>query len=298
MICIYHNRDMDGFCSGAIVRKKYPEAVMIGYDYGEKFPWERIENNGPVIMVDVSLPIEEMRRLAVLCAPDGLTWIDHHKSAIETYDKFCVDSGESRTNRFLTPVLQIGVGACELAWNYLFMGKEIPLAVQLLSEYDVFSGQSDDVESRWMKEVLPFQYGIRLRCNSLKTFPAVGVFDEDAWGLDEIIAEGCIVLKYQKQYAELLCRGGAFECELLEHSAICLNGGYLNSLAFDSVYDEVKHDIMVLFFRESERWKVSLYTKKDWIDVSEIAKHFGGGGHKKAAGFTTTRIDKILPGCF
>lgn len=46
--------------------------------------------------------------------------------------------------------------------------------------------------------------------------------------------------------------------------------------------------IAILFKEESENnrqvWKVSIRSKFD-IDVSTIAKNFGGGGHKKAAGF-------------
>lgn len=41
--------------------------------------------------------------------------------------------------------------------------------------------------------------------------------------------------------------------------------------------------------------KGSLRTTKDLIDVSKIAKHFGGGGHKKAAGFTATdTIEEVI----
>ncbi len=36
---------------------------------------------------------------------------------------------------------------------------------------------------------------------------------------------------------------------------------------------------------ENSYTKVSLRAKNDHIDVSEISLKFGGGGHKKAAGF-------------
>lgn len=43
----------------------------------------------------------------------------------------------------------------------------------------------------------------------------------------------------------------------------------------------------ILFFETPEgSIRASLRTEKDDVDVSEIAKLFGGGGHKKAAGFT------------
>ena len=43
------------------------------------------------------------------------------------------------------------------------------------------------------------------------------------------------------------------------------------------------------FRREDGLWQFSLRSRKGF-DVSEIAKHYGGGGHAQAAGFTLTRL--------
>ncbi len=58
---------------------------------------------------------------------------------------------------------------------------------------------------------------------------------------------------------------------------------------------------IMLFIKETEDNKIkgSLRTNEDDVDVAKIAKKMGGGGHKKAAGFTTTGtieevIEKIL----
>lgn len=37
MYCFYHSKDLDGKCSGAIVKYKFPDCNMIGIDYGDKF---------------------------------------------------------------------------------------------------------------------------------------------------------------------------------------------------------------------------------------------------------------------
>jgi nanoRNase/pAp phosphatase (c-di-AMP/oligoRNAs hydrolase) len=47
---------------------------------------------------------------------------------------------------------------------------------------------------------------------------------------------------------------------------------------------------MMPFCFDGKQWTYSMYTLKD-INVSEIAKKYGGGGHKKAAGFQS---DKLL----
>jgi len=51
MYCIYHSRDNDGYCSGAIVKKKYPDVILIGYDYGQTIPFDQIKKNEPVIIL-------------------------------------------------------------------------------------------------------------------------------------------------------------------------------------------------------------------------------------------------------
>ena len=46
---------------------------------------------------------------------------------------------------------------------------------------------------------------------------------------------------------------------------------------------------MVVWYQQADgMFRVSLYTDRNDVDVSEIAKAYGGGGHKKAAGF---RVD-------
>ena len=49
---------------------------------------------------------------------------------------------------------------------------------------------------------------------------------------------------------------------------------------------------MIRFARlDNHKWDVSLYTGKENIHVGEIARLYGGGGHRGAAGF----IVDILP---
>jgi nanoRNase/pAp phosphatase (c-di-AMP/oligoRNAs hydrolase) len=49
----------------------------------------------------------------------------------------------------------------------------------------------------------------------------------------------------------------------------------------------VKCDYAVIWYwdHDMQQVKVSLRAHHDDADVSEIAKRFGGGGHRKAAGF-------------
>lgn len=278
MICIYHNKDLDGYCSGAIVKHKFPDAKLIGFDYGQELPMEEIPAGEPIIMVDVSLPMDKMAQLSNH-SNHHLTWIDHHISAINDF--------KSQNNIELggiAPVLENGISACEGAWKYLFPDEQMPTAVKLLGEYDTWRNQD---KKRWDEAIMPFQYGMRMICSSAETFPDYLFKDYEIITdnpVYSIIHTGKSILEYQKTQNERACRC-AFEIVFEGLRAICLNNGGANSQVFDSVYDESKHDIMIPFVFTGKHWTFSLYTTRKDIDCSVIAKSKGGGGHKQAAGF-------------
>jgi len=61
MKCFYHSADLDGHCSGAIVKLRHPNCEMWPIDYGDEFPWDKIRWNETIYMVDFSLePFEDM----------------------------------------------------------------------------------------------------------------------------------------------------------------------------------------------------------------------------------------------
>ena len=308
MICIYHNRDLDGYTSGAIVKKWHDslkfndytnnieksELKLIGYDYGQPIPYNQIPTGEKVIMIDVSLKMPDMYMLAKhIGSFQNFIWIDHHISAIKEYEKFMTEREEHYP--FLTAVLQDGIAACEVGWNYFFPDEKIPKAIQLLGEYDTW--RNNDKE-KWEKEILPFQFGMRLHCNSPETFPKELMYHsierEERKTIDYIINQGKTVLQYQAMINEAQCKKAAFEYDFNGYKAICLNGGGFNSDVFKTIYDESKHDIMMPFQFDGKQWTISLYTTKDDIDCSIIAKSKGGGGHKKAAGFQVKNIFSIF----
>jgi hypothetical protein len=285
MICIYHNRDLDGWCSASIVKLKYPEALLIGYDYGQPLP--SLPKGEPIIMVDISFDTDSM----VQTAKDSgwqLTWIDHHISAINNYKEF-IGEGES----FCVAVLENDIAACEGTWKYLFPKESIPLGVALLGKYDTWRNQ--DILS-WNQQILPFQFGMKALCNSPETFPEqiLTTTRNSEQFVHKITDGGRLIISYQNQINESQCRLNSFEFEFEGLKVICLNGGGFNSDVFKSVYDPNKHDIMMPFQFNGKFWTISLYTTKDEIDCSVLAKNKGGGGHKKAAGFQVKDINSFF----
>jgi oligoribonuclease NrnB/cAMP/cGMP phosphodiesterase (DHH superfamily) len=257
-------------CSGAIVKYKYPECELIGINYGQPFPWDTIGNGEIIFLVDFTLqPFSDMIVLNKMCE---LIWIDHHKTALEEAEKYKFKAGFAQKCR-------IGTAGCELTWEYLFPNDPIPTSVYLLGRYDVWD---HDVDSR----ILPFQYGIRrydTRPENQELWRSL--FEGEIEIIDDITYEGNTLLSYETEQNMRYAKSCAFEIDFEGYKAIVMNKGFTNSLAFDSVYDPEKHDIKIAFVRRKDYWTTSLYSDK--VDVSEICKLRGGGGHFSAGGFQT-----------
>lgn len=273
MKCFYHKADPDGKCSGAIVKMAHPDVQLIPYNYGDKFPWESIKPGEPVFMVDVSLQPEEMNRLNGI---SDLTWIDHHTSAISAIDP---DIGGLR---------RVGSAGCELTWEFLNGSEEVPLAVTYIGRYDVWD-KSD--EKLWKEKLVPLTMGLRGQNISPDNLP----FWENLFSKPEIIEKliqaGKVILGYQKEQSKSHGDESYYEGTFAGKKAIFGNAGR-GSESFEGFFDPAKHDLMVSYSHTKDKqWRVSLYSAK--VDVAELAKKYGGGGHKGASGFIAKDLSFI-----
>ena len=286
MKCFYHSADLDGKCSAAIVRRKYPGIELIGINYGDKFPWDSIAPREPVVMVDFSLqPFEEMLRLRELT--DALVWIDHHKTAMDdAVAHGWLTMGASDTGHTVHGKRRSGIGACVLAWEYLFPKEPVPRMVNLLGLYDVWDHSDPDT--------LRLQYGMRLEDTAPSSDIWSDVFIDNA---EDVIRNGHTVLKYEEMQNAIRARAMSFETEIDGLRCIAANQGLTNSKLFDGVFDPEKHDAMLCFSWRKGKYTVSLYTDKDGVDVGAVAKARGGGGHVGAAGFQCDELPAGLLPC-
>ena len=282
-IGIYHSRDFDGLTSAAIMKLKYPNIVLIGYDYGEPFDFNQLKDS-EVIMSDVSFSMPEMKKIFVL-TNGNFTWIDHHISAINEYEEYKKENPGLK----IETVLNTKFAACELTWHHLFPDLNLPLGVKLLGRYDVF----DKKDKKYFDEViLPFQYGMRYLSKDINDYPNYILINNNK--IDDIINIGKITYNFEIKQNEKTAKANSFEFNFDGLRAICLNSSNFSSLIFDSIYNPDKHDIMFRFNYNGKEWIVSLYSEKPNIDCSKYAKSYGGGGHKGAAGFQIKDINNIL----
>lgn len=279
MKCFYH-ADADGICAGYwvwVAHRTNKKEDYIKSEYGKPFPFEIIEPGEEVWMVDYSLDPSDMRIL--LSITSDVTWIDHHKTAIDKYHGFEFD---------IPGVRYDGIAGCMLTWWYtttrvdgegFYEGKtfDAPWFTKYIADYDVWKFEYG--ENTKLFQIAFTAHGFEPWSEEWDKFFDIKYYEND------LINAGREMQKYRDGWAKSVMEIG-FETKFEGHNcfAVCLPR--CNSQFFDSL--EKEYDILIPFYWNGEFWAVSLYSSK--VDVSKIATKHGGGGHKGAAGFQCKKI--------
>lgn len=291
MKCFYH-KDSDGKAAAYWVRRSIDDKVdraaccrpeeFFPITYGDPFPWQSIEKDELVWIVDYSIDPGAMARLLTITT--NVIWIDHHRTAIDKYDSW--DGPE------IDGVRVDGIAACMLTYLYTrrLRGGSIdlddcrlaPKWLRLIADYDTWT----------------FRYKEDTRCFET----AFGAYDfspcSELWSefegfhsndaVNDFINEGRAMLRWRDSWARSVMKLG-WEMEWEGHRCFLCNLPRCNSDFFKSMNGN-GYDILVPFYYDGQRdmWSVSLYSSK--VDVQAIAKRYGGGGHRGAAGFQTAKL--------
>ncbi len=267
-LCLYHKNCTDGLGAAWAVREFYKKAL-------DAFPqFQSIQYGDPlpdvagldVIIVDFSFSREvllEMNEQA-----NSLLVIDHHKTAeAELADLgFCIFDNSK--------------AGCILTWEYFFPKESPPELFWYLQDRDLWQWELDHSQE------------VNAALRSYKPF--FNVWDKfmTADAINILASEGSAILRYQKRQIEAAT---SREVELIDidgWKVPCINSTHLIS----EMGNELAQGwpFAALYFDTAGGKRVfSLRSTDDGEDVAEIAKKYGGGGHRNAAGFAVAR-PKIL----
>jgi len=115
---------------------------------------------------------------------------------------------------------------------------------------------------------------------------------EDDSVFDDAVKRGSYVLAYSKTVVKKICEK-AQKRQMNGHKVLVVNASHWISEIGARLAPDCDIALMWYWDHEDLMTKVSLRAFHDTVDVSEIAKNFGGGGHKKAAGFTLQKEKHI-----
>ena len=310
MKCFYHN-DNDGkaaaFCVHAWVGIKtkdgtleYSDNNFVPMDYNTPFPLGAIAKDEQVWIVDYSITPAEMK--ALLTITQDVTWIDHHKTAIEKYADF---------PHKIRGVRDTAEAGCTLAWKYIHWwtqrgngvidlsvteqeGLEIPLAIAAVGDRDIWAFKLGEISKLF--HAASFMYDLSpdsdfwWKCldRELKPLPPPNTGNAEGkkrgdkfW--DGLMETGRVLMESRRMTGTANVDSIGFRVVFEGHKCLALNTFPTNSEAFGDYGNQHDCDILMPFYHNGKQFSVSMYSRD--IDVGAIAKARGGGGHKGAAGF-------------
>jgi len=253
---IYHANCSDGFGAAYSAWKLLGERAQYhAAKYGEPPPDVAGKN---VVILDFSYDNATTKKL--IKSANSLIVIDHHKSAmIELHDVSCTHFDMNHSGAML-------------AWKFFHPGKDVPRMIKFIEDRDLWKWEipySKEFSAAF--DMVPF------------TFEDFDLFLDDS-AVDNAQMRGSYILAYSKTVISKIAKR-AITRKMGNKDILVVNSPHWMS-EIGSVLS-TKCDFAVIWYydHDTRQVKVSLRAHHDDADVSEVAKRFGGGGHRKAAGF-------------
>jgi oligoribonuclease NrnB/cAMP/cGMP phosphodiesterase (DHH superfamily) len=203
---------------------------------------------------------------------NSITLIDHHQSAQKEHELYWATHNTPENVKISFDLNHSG---CVLAWQYFFPDKPVPDLLNIIEDHDLwrFKYPSTKAIMCALHNKTPFKIQ-----NLHKLY-------------------GGASLKNIEKMGDLLLeqRNGSIKRLLVKKHPIQL-GDYIglgvnappefsNELGHALAHESNTFGTTYQYDGDTQRWWFAIRSTGDY-DVSEVAKQYGGGGHKNAAGFS------------
>lgn len=253
---IYHN-DSDGMGARYAAQKLLGNrAEYLAADHGDPAPNVTGKH---VVILDFSYNLETTKEM--IKQAEDLLVIDHHQTALINLSELSKNTKIDLKN-----------SGCILAWNFFHPGKEIPKFLKYIEDRDLWKWELPySKEFSKAFDMVPFEY------EQYDKFTEDSVFDD-------AVQRGGYILAYSRTVLAKFVEQ-ADDRQLKGHHVKVVNSSHLISEIGNHLSMDCDFAVVWYFDHKNKENIVSLRAFHDDIDVSEIAKSFGGGGHRKASGF-------------
>lgn len=268
-LIIYHQSCQDGFCSAWLLHHAYPDAEFVACKYGDSPP---DVTGKDVIIADFSFKRPVMGELAHKCK--SLVVLDHHETAEKEL------AGFEKEFNYLDVHVEFDMkkSGAMLTWDWL-------IEQDLISDLENI-GAFGLVEYVQDRDLWNWKLQDSKEINSaLASYPQTyEQWDELASRkLVTLAVEGEAILRREKQiiahHVRNATEGEMFGCRVPIVNCTALISEVGNDLAIGQPFAAMWQVV-----GNKKIW--SLRSAPDGLNVADLAKSRGGGGHKSAAGFT------------
>lgn len=288
-VCIYHSPCADGFGAAWAVWRKFGDGVrFVPGVYGTPPPDVDGQN---VVMVDFSYKapvLSSLLRSGDVKQAMTILIIDHHKTAQDDladlkppasgYDPLrWRNEWEQASEWPVRAIFDMEKSGAVLTWEFFHPSEPVPKLLQYIQDRDLWRfalPHSREVAAVVFSHPYDFERWSNLVLQA-----------EDEYGFAGIVAEGAAIeRKHHKDVAELL-KQTRRTMRIGGHTVPTANLPYTMASDAAGMLADGQPFGACYFDRGDGKRQFSLRSREGGIDVSEVAKQYGGGGHRNASGF-------------
>lgn len=283
-VCVYHMPCDDGFASAWIARKKWPDIKLAPTNYGLPFPEKDIDGQSlgvedkNVLIADFSYKPEVLAEIGRRAA--SVRVLDHHKTA-EADLRDYVGGSLSALRNFngggVQAYFDMNHSGAALTWQFCFPDEPMPLMIQCIEDRDLW------------RFALPYSraFSLFLRSHPYDLSVWTGIAETMAALPQDVLDEAMAIERfYDRQIADVVPTAtlksiGKWKGIPVAHAPYAFASDLAHQLL--KKHPDAPFAAVVVDAYGARTW--SLRSEDSRQDVSEVAKQFGGGGHRNAAGF-------------
>lgn len=302
-LVIYHANCADGFGAAfAAWLKLGDEAEYLPMEYNPSSHKHIFCHDREVYILDFSFPKPVMD--AIFQHAQRVVWLDHHASVFKDWGVPLDGVADELTLGLVQPIdhtviLDNSKSGAMLAWGYFHPDKEVPMLIKHIDDRDRWQFKLDG--SREIHAVLtslkPWTFEQWSNILAETSYRA-----NDGTGVDALYRDGAVLLRSHKQLVRAALKR-VMPAAIRKWNATVKFEETFRGLAVNASFDlasDLGHELakksgtfgLVWSMAADGKIHCSLRSNGDY-DVSAIAKVFGGGGHRNAAGFSTD-IDVLM----
>lgn len=294
-LIIYHGKCADGIVAAWACWKRWGDGLRYAAcNYGHTPPYGEVFDCN-VLIVDFSFPAEQLEGM-VEAGAKSIVILDHHKTAQAALEPFrfresspgavsasdltgMLHDLEEMRMPPIVAIFDMDRSGARMAWDFAMPRRPIPRLVELAERYDLWRFQPGTMDHAELLH-LAIQSGPMTieRMDSLSA-----ALDEG----DGPLIEGAAIYDWRAQLIEEIAGRAHYRTVADVPGVIAVECPYsLVSAVGHHLLDkhpDAPFAAMSVTGEHSVTW--SLRSHDDRMDVSEVAKGMGGGGHRNAAGF-------------
>jgi uncharacterized protein len=271
ILCIYHAKCADGFTAAWVVNRYFSKIKQSVEFFPGEYQKPPPDVAGKIVyLVDFSYKRPVLLEMAEQA--EKIIILDHHKSAYEDLKDLIHNHSKMEI------IFDMDRSGAMITWDYFYAGIQAPKLIEHVQDRDLWKFKLDHTREI-QASVFSYEYTFENWDSLMNTRTLV------------LANEGKGILRKHTKDIKELIGAGIQMITIGEYTVPAANLPYIYSSEVGNILSEYS-PFAFCYWIVNDHVELSFRSHDNGVDVSEIAKLYGGGGHRPSSGakiyFNTT----------